>query len=172
LLDAPFDSLEAEYVALLAGAAVDRSRTRVASSYKVFLHHSFTGSCRYYPSCADYMSEPSRSMGRPRGIWLGTRASLAATRWEATASTRFPGRDQLMERRVFIAIVLSFLVLYFYQALFRAAPPPARPAASTSPAADACGFGVRQRQMFLLRRRHQRRPRRRHRSRKRRVGNI
>ena len=38
-----------------------------------------------------------------------------------------------MERRVFIAIVLSFLVLYFYQAYF-APPPPAapKPAASTS----------------------------------------
>ena len=47
--------------------------------------------------------------------------------------------NQLMERRVFIAIVLSFLVLYFYQAYF-APPPPAapKPAASTSaPAAPA-----------------------------------
>src|SRR5690349_10150154 len=36
-----------------------------------------------------------------------------------------------MERRVFIAIVLSFLVLYFYQTYL--APPPApKPAASTS----------------------------------------
>ncbi len=44
-----------------------------------------------------------------------------------------------MERRVFIAIVLSFLVLYYYQAYF--APPPrptAKPAASSSaPAAPA-----------------------------------
>ena len=44
-----------------------------------------------------------------------------------------------MERRVFIAIVLSFLVLYFYQAYFAPPPPPApKPAASTSaPAAPA-----------------------------------
>jgi len=42
-----------------------------------------------------------------------------------------------MERRVFIAIVLSFLVLYFYQAYF-APPPPPKPAASTSaPAAGS-----------------------------------
>src|SRR6185503_4024148 len=38
-----------------------------------------------------------------------------------------------MERRVFIAIVLSFLVLYFYQAYFAPPPPtPPKPAASTS----------------------------------------
>jgi YidC/Oxa1 family membrane protein insertase len=38
-----------------------------------------------------------------------------------------------MERRVFLAIVLSFLVLYFYQAYFAPPPPPsAKPAASTS----------------------------------------
>src|SRR5262245_41017221 len=38
-----------------------------------------------------------------------------------------------MERRVFIAIVLSFLVLYFYQTYFAPPPPaPPKPAASTS----------------------------------------
>ena len=38
-----------------------------------------------------------------------------------------------MERRVFIAIVLSFLVLYMYQAYFAPPPPvPAKPAASTA----------------------------------------
>ena len=44
-----------------------------------------------------------------------------------------------MERRVFIAIVLSFLVLYIYQAYLAPPPPPSpRPAASTSaPAAPA-----------------------------------
>src|SRR5258705_13291833 len=44
-----------------------------------------------------------------------------------------------MERRVFIAIVLSFLVLYFYQTYFAPPPPPSpKPAASSSaPAAPA-----------------------------------
>jgi len=38
-----------------------------------------------------------------------------------------------MERRVFVAIALSFLVLYFYQVYFAPSPPPsAKPAASTS----------------------------------------
>ena len=37
-----------------------------------------------------------------------------------------------MERRVFIAIGLSFLVLYMYQAYFAPPPPPVKPAASTT----------------------------------------
>jgi YidC/Oxa1 family membrane protein insertase len=42
-----------------------------------------------------------------------------------------------MERRVFIAIVLSFLVLYFYQAYFAPPPPPSpKPAASSAPVAE------------------------------------
>jgi YidC/Oxa1 family membrane protein insertase len=45
-----------------------------------------------------------------------------------------------MERRVFIAIVLSFLVLYLYQAYFvPPAPPAAKPVASTEPAPSAAG---------------------------------
>src|SRR5215210_4692174 len=43
-----------------------------------------------------------------------------------------------MERRIFLAILLTFVVLYGYQAFF--APPPAQPPASTatpSPAATA-----------------------------------
>src|SRR5262245_1798965 len=43
-----------------------------------------------------------------------------------------------MERRVFIAIVLSFLVLYFYQTYFAPPPPaPPKPASSSAPAAPA-----------------------------------
>src|SRR5215470_7135784 len=44
-----------------------------------------------------------------------------------------------MERRVFIAIVLSFLVLYFYQTYFAPPPPPSpKPAASSAaPSAPA-----------------------------------
>ena len=43
-----------------------------------------------------------------------------------------------MERRVFIAIVLSFLVLYFYQTYFAPPPPSPKPAGSNSaPAAPA-----------------------------------
>ena len=66
----------------------------------------------------------------------------AATRLGVTASIRYRARDHLMERRVFIAIVLSFLVLYMYQAYFAPPPPQQRKpeAAATqqtqAPAAD------------------------------------
>jgi ribosomal protein L34 len=32
-----------------------------------------TGSCRFYPSCADYMSEAIQIHGATKGIWLGIR---------------------------------------------------------------------------------------------------
>ena len=41
--------------------------------YKVFLSPLFTGSCRFYPSCADYMSEAIQVHGAAKGIWLGIR---------------------------------------------------------------------------------------------------
>src|SRR6188768_901035 len=43
-----------------------------------------------------------------------------------------------MERRVFIAVLLSFVVLYTYQTYF-APPPPKTPAAAAKPAAAAPG---------------------------------
>jgi putative membrane protein insertion efficiency factor len=42
-------------------------------AYKVFLSPLFTGSCRFYPSCADYMSEAIQIHGATKGIWLGIR---------------------------------------------------------------------------------------------------
>jgi uncharacterized protein len=41
--------------------------------YKVFLSPLFTGSCRFYPSCSDYMAEAVRRHGPWRGVWLGCR---------------------------------------------------------------------------------------------------
>ena len=47
-----------------------------------------------------------------------------------------------MERRVFIAVLLSFAVLYSYQALFvPPTPPPAAPTTGTAPASTATGTG-------------------------------
>jgi putative membrane protein insertion efficiency factor len=53
-----------------AGAAIALGLLRV---YKIFLSPLFTGSCRFYPSCADYMSEAIQVHGAAKGIWLGTR---------------------------------------------------------------------------------------------------
>ncbi len=60
-------------------------------------------------------------------------------------STRFPGpRKEFMERRVLIAVFLSFLVLYAYQTFFvppaqpqqaRAAQPAGAPATAPAPTA-------------------------------------
>jgi len=41
--------------------------------YKVFLSPLFAGSCRFYPSCADYMREAIELHGVTRGLWMGTR---------------------------------------------------------------------------------------------------
>jgi len=42
-------------------------------AYKLLISPLFAGSCRYYPSCADYMAEAIRLHGAVKGVWLGTR---------------------------------------------------------------------------------------------------
>src|SRR5262245_48905678 len=42
-------------------------------AYKLLISPLFAGSCRFHPSCADYMAEAVRIHGAPRGIWLGLR---------------------------------------------------------------------------------------------------
>ena len=42
-------------------------------AYKVLLSPLSTGSCRFYPSCADYMTEAVRLHGAAQGTWLGLR---------------------------------------------------------------------------------------------------
>src|SRR5688500_20375457 len=41
--------------------------------YKLLISPLFTGCCRFYPSCADYMSEAVTIHGAVRGTWLGVR---------------------------------------------------------------------------------------------------
>jgi len=42
-------------------------------AYKLTLSPLFAGSCRFHPSCADYMAEAVRRHGTARGLWLGVR---------------------------------------------------------------------------------------------------
>jgi putative membrane protein insertion efficiency factor len=58
-----------ERVAGMAAAGV----IGLLKGYKVLLSPLFTGSCRFYPSCSDYMSEAVRRHGALRGVWLGCR---------------------------------------------------------------------------------------------------
>jgi putative membrane protein insertion efficiency factor len=41
--------------------------------YKILLSPLFTGSCRFSPSCSDYMAEAIRTHGPWTGVWLGIR---------------------------------------------------------------------------------------------------
>ena len=41
--------------------------------YKIILSPLFAGSCRYVPSCSEYMSESIARHGVMRGGWIGTR---------------------------------------------------------------------------------------------------
>ncbi|MBM3809769.1 MAG: membrane protein insertion efficiency factor YidD [Acidimicrobiia bacterium] len=51
------------------------SRTALAliRLYKLTLSPWFSGSCRFVPGCADYMSEAIARHGVRRGGWLGTK---------------------------------------------------------------------------------------------------
>jgi putative membrane protein insertion efficiency factor len=41
--------------------------------YKLLFSPLFTGSCRFQPSCSDYMAEAIRVHGAVTGTWLGVR---------------------------------------------------------------------------------------------------
>ena len=95
MLDAPFATLEADYLAASSGA-ISHSAPASASgplaavavallrAYKLLISPLFTGSCRFEPSCADYMREAIIAHGRrPRRL-----ARPAAAR--AVSSLRRP----------------------------------------------------------------------------------
>jgi putative membrane protein insertion efficiency factor len=44
--------------------------------YKLLLSPLFAGSCRFQPSCSDYMAESIRRFGVSTGVWLGVKRLL------------------------------------------------------------------------------------------------
>ena len=53
---------------LATGAALGLLRV-----YKLLISPFFAGSCRFQPSCSDYMAESIRVYGVVSGIWRGTK---------------------------------------------------------------------------------------------------
>jgi putative membrane protein insertion efficiency factor len=45
----------------------------LVAAYKSLLSPLFTGSCRFEPSCSDYMTQAVNTHGAARGTWLGVR---------------------------------------------------------------------------------------------------
>jgi putative membrane protein insertion efficiency factor len=57
-------------------AALASGLLALLKGYKLLLSPLFTGSCRFYPSCSEYMAEAIRTHGPWRGTWLGCRRLL------------------------------------------------------------------------------------------------
>ena len=50
---------------------ISRVLLAAIGGYKFLLSPWFSGSCRYVPGCADYMTEAILRHGARRGAWLG-----------------------------------------------------------------------------------------------------
>ena len=133
MLDAPYDRIEAEFRSLLGAANGERrpcmlSRHCARADPRLQVHALavFAGSCRYTPGCADYMSESITRYGVLRGGWLGTKRLCRCHPLGGHGFDPGPARSKrsnIMERRVLLAITLSFLVLFLFQRFVM--PPPA-----------------------------------------------
>jgi putative membrane protein insertion efficiency factor len=55
----------------LAGRVATAAVLGVLAAYKSLFSPLFAGSCRFEPSCSDYMSQAVRTHGAMRGTWLG-----------------------------------------------------------------------------------------------------
>ena len=130
MLDAPFATLEADYTRALeqcrAGSVSRGSPAAVAAVvlallrvYKVLLSPLFTGSCRFYPSCSDYMAEAVRSMapGEASGWAAGALRVVIPSGGHGVDPVPHPSL-RTWNAGFSSPSFCRFVVLYAYQALF------------------------------------------------------
>ncbi len=67
----PSDDPASTPARLQAPSPVARLVLLALRAYKILLSPLFAGSCRFTPSCSDYMAEAVRRHGAVRGGWLG-----------------------------------------------------------------------------------------------------
>lgn len=75
-------------------AALTRALLAVLRVYKGLLSPLFAGSCRYLPSCSDYMAEAVARHGAVAGCWLGLRRLARCHPWGASGFDPVPPRGQ------------------------------------------------------------------------------
>ena len=108
----------------------------VIRSYQLLLAPFAGGACRFEPSCSVYALEADRDAWRCARTVAGAAPRSRVSSVRPPVSIRFrratsrPRRELavrythlIMEKRVFLAIFLSFAVLAVYQAYFAPAPP-------------------------------------------------
>lgn len=61
--------------------------------YQRFISPMLPPSCRYLPSCSQYMDEAIRIHGPVKGVWLGTRRLCRCHPWGGHGYDPVPPRD-------------------------------------------------------------------------------
>ncbi len=61
--------------------------------YKVLFSPLFAGSCRYLPSCSDYMAEAVHRHGPASGVWLGLKRLTRCHPWGGSGLDPVPQRQ-------------------------------------------------------------------------------
>lgn len=61
--------------------------------YKVLVSPLFAGSCRYLPSCSDYMAEAVHRHGPASGVWLGLKRLSRCHPWGGSGLDPVPQRQ-------------------------------------------------------------------------------
>ena len=66
--------------------------------YKLLISPMFSGSCRFIPSCSDYMAEAVRRHGVLPGVWLGLKRLARCHPFGSHGIDPVPGGELKIER--------------------------------------------------------------------------